>query len=100
MADFNNIDLSLQDLNGFDQSTIKQILDKKIGYTWSSASWSFLSVENPYFLNLVQTLLSIDPKKVSYTPPSRKTLSSVIMPAIQTELESVKKNLLKEQTPA
>lgn len=40
------------------------------------------------------TLISLNPEKINYTPPKRDTLSKTIIPAVQKELDEIKKKLL------
>lgn len=87
----------MDDINNLDISLITQELNEKIGFFWAANGLPFDQVESPYFLDLVETLRSINPTKLKYyKPPTRQTMSSSVIPRIHKIVDNVKKKLLKD----
>lgn len=89
------------DINSLDKSVIVEIINNLVGVVYwmekffFSCGLAFLKVQNEYFRDLVETLLSIDPHKLKYTLPCRQTLARSILQNVHDEVEIEKKKLLK-----
>lgn len=83
------------DFNALCASEISDLINQKIGLFFGACSVAFRVVESEYFLDLVNTLLKIEPGKVDYKAPCRQVLSSSIMPAVLKDLDVKKKTFRK-----
>lgn len=82
------------DINDLDASEIDVILDKKVGKLFGACSISFTTINDPHFKDFVKTFLKLNPNKIDYKLPDRKTLSKTIIPAVLNDLNIEKKRLL------
>lgn len=84
------------DINQLNSSYVRKIVDEKIGLYFAATATPFLQVENEYFLDLIETLRSIEPTVLTcYKPPTRQTLSSSVFPKIHKKVNEKKKKLLQ-----
>lgn len=81
-------------INSKQPAEICDILDEKIGLFFTTGV-PFLKVESFFFIDLIRTCLSIDPKKLEYPVPCRRTLSRTIIPRIHKRVASEKRKVLE-----
>lgn len=84
------------DINSLHPRDIKEIIDKKIGKFFTSCNIPFNTVGSIFFIDLVQTLISIKPDKIYYRPPHRDRLSTTILNQLEVDSEKDKLSLLKD----
>lgn len=69
------------------------MIDKKIATFFYACSISFKTVENPYFVDLVNTLCKIN---FDYKPPCRQSLGGSILYKIHDDIVQEKKKILQD----
>lgn len=81
-----------ENLNRQTPDAIRHELDMKLALAFFACSFSFKSVENPYFIDFIRTLSMVN---VQYTPPCRQTLAGPILDAVYQLFVAEKIELLK-----
>lgn len=86
--------IKMDDINCKEPGDISDILDEKIGHFFGTGV-SFRKVEDGFFIDLIRTCISIDPKKLEYHLPTRQRLSAHIIPRIRQKVIAAKKKLFE-----
>lgn len=84
------------DINSLSATERQKVLYKKVGRFYSSCNVPFKAVEHETFIDLVDTLIEIDPKTGKNLKfLTRQTLSKTVMRQVLNDLEVIKKKLLQ-----
>ena len=80
-----------------DEEDIKNTIDQCLGAFFFACNVSFTTVEKPYFLHSIATLIHYAQKnpKFSCKPPCRRTLATKILSEIHQQIQDEKKEMLK-----
>lgn len=83
-------------MNCLDAYELTRYLDEKVAKFFGANSISNVIVEDKYFIDLVKTLVRLDPNKLDYSPPCRQTLMKTTLPTVLSDLEQRKKSLFQK----
>lgn len=83
-------------INNLDLTFIREIVKNKIGLVFAALGLPFSAVENEFFIDLLETMLRIDPNKMKeLNPLCRQSLAKRILPKIYEKIEKIKKKFLQ-----
>lgn len=83
-------------INSWSPQEITKFLDGKVATFFAANAISNIIVENPYFIDLVKALVSLNPQKLDYAPPCRQTLMYSTIPTVLSVYEKTKESLFQD----
>ena len=80
-----------------DSGDIKQSIDTALGKFFLACNISFSTSKKHHFIHFIDTLIyyARKNKNFTYKPPSRNTLSKIILPRIYEDIKNEKREILK-----